>query len=184
MSPRSVVVVHRERMVAEGIAAALARYPQIVPIGIGTTASQGRTAGERADAVAIDESLPGAREAATHLRGKGVRVVLVGAFPDQDGGTKVSTADPVATLATALVPESSLPGRRGALTRRQEQVLGLVARGFAGKQVARHLGISPKTVEQHKARIFAKLGVPNQTAAVRLVLADGTGGTPWTRSSI
>jgi DNA-binding CsgD family transcriptional regulator len=42
-----------------------------------------------------------------------------------------------------------------------------------GKQVARHLGISPKTVEQHKTRIFAKLGVPNQAAAVRMVVAAG-----------
>jgi DNA-binding CsgD family transcriptional regulator len=111
-------------------------------------------------------------------------VVLVGDRPDEDEGTKVSTADTVASLAAALVPDSSLPRGCSALTRRQEQVLGLVARGLASKQVARHLGISPKTVEQHKTRIFAKLGVPNQTAAVRLVLADGTGGSPWIRSNI
>jgi len=48
-----------------------------------------------------------------------------------------------------------------------------VARGFAGKQVASHLGISPKTVERHKTRIFAKLKVPNQAAAVSVVLAAG-----------
>jgi DNA-binding CsgD family transcriptional regulator len=190
MSLRSVVVVHRERMVAEGISAALARYPHIVPIGTLTTASEGGRVGERADAVAIDESLSGAQEVAAHLRRKGVRVVLLGEASDLDEGVKVSTADPVSSLARALVPESRnaprprAPARREALTRRETQILELVARGFAGKQVARHLGISPKTVEQHKTHIFAKLGVPNQTAAVGLVLGDGTGGSPWTRSLI
>ena len=47
---------------------------------------------------------------------------------------------------------------------------------MSGKQVARHLGISPKTVEHHKTRIFAKLGVPNQTAAVTLAMAGGLAG--------
>jgi DNA-binding NarL/FixJ family response regulator len=56
------------------------------------------------------------------------------------------------------------------LTERQREILALVAQGLAGKQVARHLGISPKTVERHKTRIFARLGVPNQTAAVSLAL--------------
>jgi DNA-binding CsgD family transcriptional regulator len=45
------------------------------------------------------------------------------------------------------------------------EILSLIARGLSGKQVARHLGISRKTIEHHKTRIFAKLGVPNQTAA-------------------
>ena len=48
---------------------------------------------------------------------------------------------------------------------REQEILRLVARGRSGKQVARQLGISPKTVERHKTRIFAKLGVPNQAAA-------------------
>jgi DNA-binding NarL/FixJ family response regulator len=45
-------------------------------------------------------------------------------------------------------------------------VLVLVAKGLAAKQVARQLGISHKTVERHKTRIFSKLGVPNAVAAV------------------
>jgi DNA-binding CsgD family transcriptional regulator len=56
------------------------------------------------------------------------------------------------------------------LTRREKEILDLVARGLAAKQVATQLGISPKTVEQHKTRIFAKLGVRNQTAAVSVLL--------------
>jgi DNA-binding CsgD family transcriptional regulator len=89
-----------------------------------------------------------------------------------DEGIRVSTDEPVATLASALAPGVVAPGRvRSRLTAREEQILRLVSRGLAGKQVARHLGISPKTVERHKTRIFAKLGVANQAAAVRAAFA-------------
>ena len=43
---------------------------------------------------------------------------------------------------------------------------------MAGKQIARVLGISAKTVEQHKTRAFKRLDVPNQAAAVAM-LTDG-----------
>ena len=64
-------------------------------------------------------------------------------------------------------------------------MLRLVAQGLAGKQVAKSLGVSPKTVERHKTRIYAKLGVPNQAAAARLAaIGDDTNGGPrWNRSN-
>ena len=52
---------------------------------------------------------------------------------------------------------------------------------MAGKQIARVLGISPKTVEQHKTRAFKRLGVPNQAAAVAM-LTEGRGGA-WSPST-
>ncbi len=52
---------------------------------------------------------------------------------------------------------------------------------MAGKQIARALGISPKTVEQHKTRAFKRLGVPNQAAAVA-ALTVGREGT-WSLSA-
>lgn len=177
MTPRSVVVAHRAAMVAEGIAAALARFPSIVPIAVATNAADGERAGERADAIALDQYLDGVEATALRLQRKGVRVVFLG----DDNGTgeegehvRVSTRSPVASLASALVP--GVPERRAShqLTQRERQILALVAEGMSGKQVARNLGISPKTVEQHKTRIYAKLGVRNQTAAVRAAF----GGRP------
>ena len=186
MSVRTVVVAHREIMVAEGIASALSRFPEITAIGVATSAEEGEAQGERADAVALDLTLAGAHRAARRLRRKGVRVVLLGdGPPEEDEGVRVSTKSPVAALASALVPGSGLPKRpaRG-LTERQQQILRLVSQGLAGKQVARQLGISPKTVEHHKTRIFSKLGVPNQAAAVSLAVSNGLERTPsWTRSS-
>jgi DNA-binding NarL/FixJ family response regulator len=173
-------------MVAEGIAAALTRFPQIHSVAVATTAADGERRSERADAVALDLELPGAVRTARRLRGKGVRVVFLGETMDDDLGVCVSTRSPVSSLASALVPGlTTEPGSLARLTSRETEILSLVANGLAAKQVARHLGISAKTVEKHKTRIFAKLGVPNQTAAVSRVLADGMGRSlPWNRSAI
>lgn len=186
MRPRSVIVAHRQAMVAEGLAAALGQYPSIVPIAAVTSAAEGERHGQRADAVAIDHDLPGAEAAAKRLRRNGVRVVFIGDVGDREEGNHVSPHMPVASLASALVPNAGIAQSSGeALTPRQREILALVARGLAGKQVARHLGISPKTVEQHKSRIFAKLGVPNQTAAVSLASAATVGRrTTWSLSNI
>jgi DNA-binding CsgD family transcriptional regulator len=178
MSAHSVVIAHRQTMVAEGIAAALSRFVGIVPVGFANTLDDGELQGERADAVALDRRFAGADDAARRLRSKGVRVVLLEEGPADGLQESVSICAPVSSLATALV-SGSTPRHSGSvdsrLTRRERQILSLVATGLAGKQVAKRLGISLKTVEQHKTRIFTKLGVPNQTAAAYLALAAGIG---------
>jgi len=163
-------------MVAEGISAALARYPGIVPIAVTTAAREAERLGARSDAVAIDARLPGASGAAGRLRRWGVRVVFLGTAKDEDG-IRVSTDRPVSALAAALAPETrSIHPTADGLTPRERQILRLVAKGLPGKRVASELGISPKTVERHKTRIFAKLGVPNQAAAA-FALANGWKGS-------
>ncbi len=90
-------------------------------------------------------------------------------------------------LAARLIPSASLPDERLAtLTPREHQILSLVTDGLAGKQVARVLGISPKTVERHKTRIYSKLGVPNQAAAAGLAARayQGQEEVEWNRLSI
>lgn len=154
-------------MLAEGIAAALSRCPGIVPIGSATTPSEIIRLGERADAVAVDARLPGARRIAARLRRTGVRVVFLGRDGSEPGTPHVSTREPVTSLASALNPWAGAPEQTpDPLTCREREVLSLVAEGLAAKQVARQLGISHKTVERHKTRIFSKLGVPNAAAAV------------------
>jgi DNA-binding NarL/FixJ family response regulator len=176
MRSRSVVVIHRQAMVAEGVAAALANHPWIVVVGATTTLVEGVEIGKRADAVALDQYLSGAEGAAVLLRRAGVRVVMLGEALEGAEDVRVSIEAPVAALASALVPGVVGRGEPAVLSRRQHEVLNLVARGMVAKQVARQLGISEKTVEQHKARIFAKLQVPNQAAAVRLAVAHGLEG--------
>lgn len=183
---RSVVVAHRETMVAEGIAAALNGYPGIISIGVATTATDGERFGALADALAMDRRLPGAEDAAARLQRKGVRVVWLGETSDRADGVAVSLRARISSLASALAPETpGEPSSIRCLTPREREVLSLAALGLAAKQIAKQLGISTKTVERHKTKIFAKLGVPNQTAAVRLALSDGLQvGDVWNATGI
>jgi DNA-binding NarL/FixJ family response regulator len=60
-----------------------------------------------------------------------------------------------------------------ALSRREAQVLNLVARGRSVKEIASDMVISPKTVKHHLAATYAKLGVHNRTDAVMTALRQG-----------
>ncbi len=57
------------------------------------------------------------------------------------------------------------------LTPRERDVLDHAARGLHAKEIAAALDISPRTVEVHKTRIMAKLGVRNVAELVRFALA-------------
>lgn len=67
-------------------------------------------------------------------------------------------------VAKVLLPA---PGARPAdgLSRREQQVLRLVADGLANKQVARALGITERTVKAHLGRVFRQIGVLDRTSA-------------------
>jgi DNA-binding NarL/FixJ family response regulator len=56
------------------------------------------------------------------------------------------------------------PGRN--LTLREMEVLNAMADGLSTKAAARLLGVAVKTVENHKTRVFAKLGLRNQSQLV------------------
>ena len=55
----------------------------------------------------------------------------------------------------------------GALTPREREVFHLVVDGKTTKEIAKQLGISPKTAENHRARLMEKLGVHNTAELVR-----------------
>jgi len=63
--------------------------------------------------------------------------------------------------------------RLGSLTGREREVLAQAALGLHAKEIAAKLAISPRTVEVHKTRIMAKLGVRNVAELVRFALAAG-----------
>lgn len=64
--------------------------------------------------------------------------------------------------------------RLDSLTAREREVMEHAARGLHAKEIAAALGISPRTVEVHKTRLMAKLGVRNIAELVRIALAAGS----------
>ena len=62
------------------------------------------------------------------------------------------------------------------LTRRERDVLELIARGQSNKRIALELGISEKTVKTHVGHLLAKLGVSDRTQAALMAVEEGLVG--------
>jgi two-component system, LuxR family, response regulator FixJ len=83
--------------------------------------------------------------------------------------------------ATAPPPEPAGPGNvelapeLARLTPREREVFDHLARGGANKTIAAALGISPRTVEVHRARVMEKLAARSLADIVRLALKPGSG---------
>jgi DNA-binding NarL/FixJ family response regulator len=71
--------------------------------------------------------------------------------------------DPAAARVLLDAQRAQQPAQ--ALSRREAEVLALVATGLANKQIARRLGISERTVKAHLTAVFQQLGVTDRTQA-------------------
>jgi PAS domain S-box-containing protein len=60
----------------------------------------------------------------------------------------------------------------GRLTRRETEVLRLMASGATNRMLAARLHVSPATVRNHTHNIFEKLGVPNRVAAITCAISQ------------
>lgn len=76
----------------------------------------------------------------------------------------------VHAIADDARPRIEQPER---LTRRERDVLELIARGQSNKRIALELGISEKTVKTHVGHVLAKLGVTDRTQAALLAVQHG-----------
>jgi DNA-binding NarL/FixJ family response regulator len=192
----SVVLQHHNRLFREMLAAHLAREPDITMLG---TAASGpeliQLCDLRRPTVALFEAdaprwsnerlvsllLPPGRL----MRMIGLHQSLTTAHVIRAYEAGVSALVPYSgglepLLAAIRAPSSAIEtarAKRGggdALTQRELEVLYLVCAGYPPRQIGLELGISPHTVENHKQRIFNKLGVHNQAhaaaSAVRLGL--------------
>jgi DNA-binding NarL/FixJ family response regulator len=66
----------------------------------------------------------------------------------------------------------------GALTAREREVFHLAAAGQGNKEIAKQLGISPRTAETHRANLLRKLGLKGQTELVRFAIERGSTENP------
>jgi FixJ family two-component response regulator len=150
-----------------------------------------------AGCVVADLRLPGLNgielQTEMHRRGSQLPFIIVTAHGDVAAARAAFRADAVdflekpfdhgqlrAAIQTAFSKEDRRlrraveTGRLALLTVRERDVLEHAAKGLHAKEIARELGISARTVEVHKTRLMAKLGVRNIAELVRFALAART----------
>jgi DNA-binding NarL/FixJ family response regulator len=165
----------------------------------------------RPDVVLMDISMPkvdGIRATASIAEADpDVRVVMLTAFSDRDRVVSALDAGAVGYLLKDAEPDEVLEAIRAAsrgeaplapraarellaarsqerhadLSKREREVLGLVAEGLPNKLIARRLEISEKTVKAHLTSVFQRIGVTDRTQAALWaqrhgVRADSDGG--------
>lgn len=124
-------------------------------------------------------------------RGPGLRVIVITAHGDVAAARQAFLADAVDFIEKPFdgnqmldIIEKTLADLRAAtsgqavaaagparslLSAREREVMELLVKGLHNRLVAEKLGISPRTVEVHKARVMEKLGAQNIVELVRLV---------------
>ncbi len=198
-APVSAVVYGRHRILLDGLSMLLGQRPGIVLAGASSDEANllELCQRERPDvAVILLDADMNAEALVSVLRRRyralrivavstrrswmnGSRLQALGASTVLPHGTELSelveaiTSDTDVSEVIALGPRSPRSGASVPLTGRELDVLRLVAAGMTTGEIGPRLGISPKTVENHKQRLFAKLGVQNQAHAVSIAMRAG-----------
>lgn len=73
-------------------------------------------------------------------------------------------------LAARLAGAGTADNHHARLTPREQEVLRLIALGHTSVEIATRLGLSPRTIETHRARIHRKLGLATRAELVRYAL--------------
>jgi len=96
---------------------------------------------------------------------------LIQAIQEVYRGTAYLSPGISQTVVDAYLSKSALPA--DSLTRRERQVLQLVAEGNTTKEVAGLLGVSIKTAESHRTRLMDKLDIHGTAGLVRFAIRQG-----------
>lgn len=180
-----LLLVDDHPVVLNGLEAALAAHEGMAVIGRAGSVAEARAAmqAHEVDVALVDirlpdgtgfELLPGPSESAapavillTTFQGPqyvakamklGARGFLLKTAPTEE---IVAAVRRVAAGGIAFHVDSSevQPETGALLTSRERQIVAAIASGQTNKEIAHHLQISPKTVEWHIARLYARLGV-------------------------
>ena len=82
-------------------------------------------------------------------------------------GIKLKASRPPAPIPTQANQIEIQPQNPG-LTRRELEILELIAQGMSNREIAEKLYVSENTVKTHASRVFDKLGAKRRTQAVQL----------------
>lgn len=85
---------------------------------------------------------------------------------DQSGAEIIRAVHAIACGETVFTPEPEPAPANGELSKREREVLQLVAAGETNSEIASHLHLSPHTVKEYASSAYRKLGVRNRLEAV------------------
>jgi DNA-binding CsgD family transcriptional regulator len=117
---------------------------------------------ERAPRSQVEDTLRPAHHTAVALEAKPLRQEIERLA--QRGRLRLADPDPAAAQARSI----PLPAQALGLTRREAEVLALVAAGRSNRQIGQELFITPKTASVHVSRILTKLGVAGRGEAAAI----------------
>jgi DNA-binding NarL/FixJ family response regulator len=207
-NPIRVAIQHRGRLLRETLAAYLSQQPEFTVVGMTAVGNEVAQLCDlrKPDIVVVEADAEpwDAATLATQLRSRHRRIGIVGIYDvispgeiarlSRAGLTKlVDCSRGVGAVLAALKAPPSHVGlapassqmRGESLSERELDVLYLISEGCTLQEMSGTLSISPRTIENHKRRIFAKLGVHSQAhataSAVRLGLLRAPSSQPATR---
>lgn len=198
-----VLLVEDHQVVREGLRALLQAEPDIAVAGEAADGREAlqKVAGTSPDVVLMDVGLPGLngieairviREAHPHLSflvlsmhddaqtvERALRAGARGYVLKGLGVAQVCAAiRQVHRGDVYLSPQLSAhhppgPVEKDPLSPREREIVQLVAEGYTSRQIAERLGLSTKTVSNHRANIIEKLGVRTTAGLVRYAIRAG-----------
>lgn len=200
--PVRVFIVDDHPMVIEGLSAMLRDQPKIELAGFATTAAscQGFFVNQTADVVLMDINLPDKSgiELCALIKAKSptTRIIALSNFDQlsyvermkENGAAGYLLKNtPLAELLQAIEAVSKgltwwnylenftnqLEAKNVLLlTRREKEVLNLIAEGLTNIEIADKLFVSASTIDSHRKNLIAKLNVKNTAALVRFALEN------------
>ena len=161
--PIRVLIADDHDVVRKGLSAFLGNDPELAIVGEAEDRPVAvRLARElRPDVVLMDLLMPG-------LDGIAATQTIRRELPDTEVMALTSVLEDAAVVGAmraGAIDEVRAPERPEALSEREVEVLRLIARGEANKEIARDLGIAEKTVKTHVSSILGKLGLQSRTQA-------------------
>ena len=118
-----------------------------------------------------------ATEHALHALLLGVQGVLLDTSTPNEVLTCIETIVAGGVWVPPAVAKAAIVSRQCRLTKREGELMGLIACGLSNKEMAYRLGIGVGTVKVYLSRLFRKLGVSDRYELALISLRHGGGGT-------
>jgi DNA-binding NarL/FixJ family response regulator len=90
----------------------------------------------------------------------------------RDGGRYLSP-EVAEHVMDFLTDNKGSTARDRELTARQQEILRLLAQGYATKEIANRLNLSPRTIESHRSRMMQRLGVRHLAGLIQYAIRTG-----------